>query len=72
MQVPRRRGAVGETASGVSDQRRIGRAVLAGASQRRGELIGVQGGEVRRGVGDQGPKGQPCAFLLDLGEPPAP
>src|SRR5262249_46129433 len=29
-------------------------------------------GEVRRGVGVQGPKGQPCAFLLDLGEPRAP
>ncbi len=72
MQLPRRRSAVGETPFGVSDQRRIDRAFLTGTPQRREELVGVHGGEVRRGISDQGPHGPPCAFLLDLGQPSAP
>ena len=72
MQIPRRGRAIGNAASDLSNQRHIAQAVLAGTPQRREEPLGIQRGEVRRGVANQGPDGQPGAFLLNLGGPPAP
>jgi hypothetical protein len=71
VQVSRGRGALGDAALDVGDERRVDHALLAGAPQRREERIGVQGGEVRRRVGNQRAQRPPGSLVLHLGELPA-